>query len=37
MASQSNLLQFLDDHGEGFKDGGGGSREGDDPLRTVPL
>lgn len=32
-----NLLQFLDDHREGFKNGGGGSCEGYDPLWTVPL
>lgn len=35
--SSSNLFQFLDDHGEGFKNRGGGSGEGYDPLRTVPL
>lgn len=37
VASKSYLLQFLNDHGEGFKNGGGGSREGYDPLRTVAL
>lgn len=35
VASKSNLLQFLNDHGEGFENRGGGSREGYDPLRTV--
>lgn len=33
----TDLLQFFDDHGEGFKDGGGRSRQGDDPFWTVPL
>lgn len=37
VASKAYLLQFLNDHGEGFKNGGGGSCEGYDPLRTVAL
>ena len=37
VASDSNLFQFLNDHGEGFENGGGWSCEGYDPLWTVPL
>lgn len=32
---KSNLLQFLNDHGEGFENRGGGSRKCYDPLGTV--
>lgn len=36
-SNESNLLQFLNDHGEGLENWGGGSREGNDPLWTVPF
>lgn len=31
------LFEFINDHGEGFKNGSGGPCQGDDTLRAVPF